>query len=103
MRMKANDFASYSMSDAEVAIGWQASIFTQANISNMLAEVSENILSLRAEAGILKEEEAKQLAYYQGQRDILKEILGQLEQAGESLKLAIEEEHSLAGASDQTQ
>lgn len=93
MRMKANDFASYEMTDAEVATGWQCSLFTQANISNLLSEVTTNILGLRAETGILKDEEIKQLAYYQGQRDILKEILGCLEQAGENLSLAITEEH----------
>lgn len=93
MRMKANDFASYEMSDAETAMGWQCSLFTQANISNMLSEVASRIIEVRAEAGILKEEEVKQLAYLQGQREILKEILGHLEQAGENLSLAITEEH----------
>lgn len=93
MRMKSNDFASYDMTDAEEAMGWQASMYMQANISNMLAQTAETIIGLRAETGILKEEEVKQLAYLQGQRDVLKEILGKLEQAGENLRLAISEEY----------
>lgn len=92
MRLKANEFSSYELTQAEEVQGWAVSPTTQAVLRNELAKITLEIVNVRAEGKDKEEEERKHLAYLQGQKDILVHLLANIAMYSEDLALLVAEE-----------